>query len=97
MTPNLNDNATETQRAPRRAVPENAPRLFLPLASSPPVTGMSRNTAYRRHAEAVAAGQDGFLVKAGRSTLVDLRAFEAFMARQPRPVIRSDRPARTAA
>jgi len=100
LTPDLNDNASEAHRAPRRAVPDTAPCLFLPLASSPRVTGMSRTSAYRRHAEALASGQEGFLVKCGRTTMVDLRAFQRFMDRQPRAVVVSDirsRPARTAA
>ncbi len=61
--------------------------LALPVAKAVQVTGLSRSAIYR------AAGEGAIvLLKAGRSTLVDMASARAFLAGLPRAEIRRPRP-----
>lgn len=78
------------------ALAATAPRC-IPLHRQEAYSGRGRSTIYRIHAEEMAAGREGILLKVGRGTMLDVPAWERYLARQPRPVIRSDRPMRGAA
>jgi hypothetical protein len=74
-----------------------APRpqtVGLPLQRS--VTGVSENTLRRVHADEIAAGRPGFLIKCGRSTLLSVDAWSAWVSRQPPAHMLSDRKERAA-
>lgn len=58
--------------------------------------GPSENTIRRIHAEEIAAGRPGFLIKCGRSTLLDLDAWGRWVERQPPAHMLSDRKATAA-
>jgi excisionase family DNA binding protein len=63
--------------------------LAIPLPHAPSLTGLSRSTIYRE-----AARGNIRLIKAGRSTLVDMASVRAFLASLPIASIRP--PQRTA-
>ena len=58
--------------------------LAVPLPQAPTVTGLSRSTIYRE-----AARGNIRLLKAGRSTLVDMASVRAFLASLPTASIRA--------
>ena len=57
--------------------------LAIPLPHAPSLTGLSRSTIYRE-----AARGNIRLIKAGRSTLVDMASVRAFLASLPAASIR---------
>ncbi|WP_043358800.1 DNA-binding protein [Belnapia sp. F-4-1] len=64
--------------------PISLPPLAVPLPHAPAVTGLSRSTIYRE-----AARGNIRLIKAGRSTLVDMASMRAFLASLPTASIRA--------
>lgn len=84
---NSNKAAASTLPEPAAAgAPRPAPGArYIALPHAPGYTGNSENTLRRLHAEEVQAGRAGFLVKAGRSTLLDVARWEAFIS--PRVLI----------
>ncbi|WPB83091.1 hypothetical protein [Sediminicoccus rosea] len=74
---------------------EHRPRTVgLPVQRS--VTGISENTLRRIHADEIAAGRPGFLIKAGRATLLSVDAWGRWVERQPPAHMLSDRKATAA-
>lgn len=106
MRPRLNGASTIPNPPPPRKVPPPpfvAPAQepvggarCIPLYRQKTYTGRGKSTIYRIHAEEMTAGREGVLVKVGRGTLLDVAAWERYLARQPRPVIISDRPEKMA-